>query len=161
MLEAGEDPKFIARRIVISASEDIGNAEPMALVVATAAARAVEMIGLPEARINLAQAVTFLASAPKSNASYAGLDAASSAVRYQSNSEVPGHLRDSHYPGSEKLGRGLNYVYPHSHPGNYYPQQYLPDDLAGTRFYEPTENGYERKIKDRLEHLKNWEVKTK
>lgn len=161
MLEAGEDPKFIARRIVISASEDIGNAEPMALVVATAAARAVEMIGLPEARINLAQAVTFLASAPKSNASYAGLDAASSAVRHQSNSEVPGHLRDSHYPGSEKLGRGLNYVYPHSHPGNYYPQQYLPDDLAGTRFYEPTENGYERKIKDRLEHLKNWEVKTK
>ena len=146
---------------MISASEDIGNAEPMALVVATAAARAVEMIGLPEARINLAQAVTFLASAPKSNASYAGLDAASSAVRYQSNSEVPGHLRDSHYPGSEKLGRGLNYVYPHSHPCNYYPQQYLPDDLAGTRFYEPTENGYEQKIKDRLEHLKNWEVKTK
>ena len=161
MLEAGEDPKFIARRIVISASEDIGNAEPMALMVATAAARAVEMIGLPEARINLAQAVTFLASAPKSNASYAGLDAAASAVRHQSNSEVPGHLRDSHYPGSEKLGRGLNYVYPHSHPGNYYPQQYLPDDLTGTRFYEPTENGYERKIKDRLEHLKNWEVKTK
>ena len=161
MLEAGEDPKFIARRIVISASEDIGNAEPMALMVATAAARAVEMIGLPEARINLAQAVTFLASAPKSNASYAGLDAASFAVRHQSNSEVPGHLRDSHYPGSEKLGRGLNYVYPHSHPGNYYPQQYLPDDLTGTRFYEPTENGYERKIKDRLEHLKNWEVKTK
>ena len=161
MLEAGEDPKFIARRIVISASEDIGNAEPMALLVATAAARAVEMIGLPEARINLAQAVTFLASAPKSNASYAGLDAATSAVRHQSNSEVPGHLRDAHYPGSEKLGRGLNYVYPHSHPGNYYPQQYLPDDLAGTRFYKPTENGYEQKVKEHLEHLKNWEVETK
>ncbi len=154
MLEAGEDPKFIARRLVISASEDIGNAEPTALMVAVAAARAVEMIGLPEARLNLAQAVTFLASAPKSNASYAALDAATAAVRSTAGSEVPMHLRDAHYPGSEKLGRGIHYQYPHAFPGNYCPQQYLPDDLEGTVFYDPTENGYERKIKERLRRLK-------
>lgn len=161
MLEAGEDPKFIARRIVISASEDIGNAEPMALVVATAAARAVEMIGLPEAQLNLAQAVTFLASAPKSNASCVGIGAATAAVRHQSNSEVPGHLRDAHYPGSEKLGRGNGYVYPHNHPGNYYPQQYLPDDLVGTHFYTPTANGYEKKIKSHLEMLEGLKASDK
>ncbi|MDO4289310.1 MAG: replication-associated recombination protein A, partial [Eubacterium sp.] len=155
MLEAGEDPKFIARRIVISASEDIGNAEPMALMVATAAARAVEMIGLPEARLNLAQAVTFLASAPKSNASYAGLDAAQAALHGASNSEVPMHLRDSHYPGSEKLGRGLTYKYPHNYPENYCPQQYLPDDIDGSVFYHPTENGYEKRIAERLRHLRD------
>ncbi|MEG0378509.1 MAG: replication-associated recombination protein A, partial [Eubacterium sp.] len=151
MLEAGEDPKFIARRIVISASEDIGNAEPMGIVVATAAARAVEMIGLPEARINLAQAVTFLASAPKSNASYMGIEKATQAVRHTSNSQVPAHLQDTHYAGSDKLGRGQTYQYPHNYPGNYTPQQYLPSDIDGTVFYEPTENGTEKAIKDRLE----------
>ena len=155
MLEAGEDPKFIARRIVISASEDIGNAEPMALMVAVAAARAVEMIGLPEARLNLAQAVTFLASAPKSNASYAALDAAQAAVRRASNSQVPAHLQDSHYPGSKQLGRGLNYKYPHNYPENYCPQQYLPDDIAGEIFYHPTDNGFEQKISAHLKHLRN------
>lgn len=156
MLEAGEDPKFIARRLVISASEDIGNAEPMALTLAVSAARAVEMIGLPEARINLAQAVTFLASAPKSNAAYVGVDRAMEAVRHGSDSEVPEHLKDSHYPGSEKLGRGQGYIYPHGCPGNYAVQQYLPDDLIGTVFYRPTENGHEAAIKKRLDQLEKY-----
>lgn len=154
MLEAGEDPKFIARRIVILASEDIGNAEPLGLVVAVAAARAVEMIGLPEAQLNLAQAVTFLASVPKSNAATMGIGAATKAVRESSNLAVPPHLQDAHYPGSKKLGRGTDYVYPHDYPGNYYPQQYLPDDLVGQIFYEPSENGFEKKIKNRLELIR-------
>ena len=151
MLTAGEDPKFIARRIVISASEDIGNAEPLALPVAMAAADAVQFIGMPEARINLAQAVVFLACAPKSNASYVAIDAALAAVSHASNSNVPAHLQDTHYSGSEKLGRGLTYKYPHSYPGHYVPQQYLPDDLVGTHFYEPTEMGFEQKM---MEYLK-------
>ena len=155
MLEAGEDPKFIARRMVIAASEDISNAEPMALLVAVAAAKAVEMIGLPEARINLAQAVTFLAAAPKSNASYMGLEAAAQAVRQGADHTVPNHLRDSHYPGSDKLGHGQGYIYPHNYPGNYYPQQYLPDALTGVTFYRPTDNGYEKRIKARLDALKD------
>ena len=150
MISAGEDPKFIARRLVILASEDIGNAAPMGLVVATAAARAVEMIGLPEARINLAQATTYLASCPKSNAVINGIDNAMAAVKHDSNGEVPMHLRDAHYPGSEKLGRGLTYLYPHNYPGNYIPQQYLPDDLVGRTFYEPTDNGEEARIKEYL-----------
>lgn len=150
MITAGEDPKFIARRIVISASEDIGNAEPLALTVAMAAADAVQFIGMPEARINLAQAVVFLACAPKSNASYIAVDAALSAVQHVSNSNVPAHLQDTHYSGSEKLGRGLTYQYPHNYPGHYVVQQYLPDDLVGTHFYEPTEMGYERKMKEYL-----------
>lgn len=153
MLGAGEDPKFIARRLVISASEDVGNANPMALLVATAAARAVEMIGLPEARINLAQAATYIAASPKSNASYIGLDAAAQAVRHQSDGEVPMHLRDSHYSGSEKLGRGINYKYPHDYPGHYTPQQYLPTDLLGTHFYNPTDLGDEARIRAYLESL--------
>lgn len=111
----------------------------MALLVATAAARAVEMIGLPEARINLAQAATYIAASPKSNASYIGLDTATQAARHQSDGEVPMHLRDSHYSGSEKLGRGINYKYPHDYPGHYTPQQYLPTDLLGTHFYNPTD----------------------
>ena len=151
MITAGEDPKFIARRIVISASEDIGNAEPLALTVAMAAADAVQFIGMPEARINLAQAVVFLACAPKSNASYVAIDAALAAVSHASNSNVPAHLQDTHYSGSEKLGRGLTYKYPHSYPGHYVPQQYLPDDLVGTHFYEPTEMGFEQKM---MEYLK-------
>lgn len=150
MITAGEDPKFIARRIVISASEDIGNAEPLALTVAMAAADAVQFIGMPEARINLAQAVVFLACAPKSNASYLAVDAAIDAVKHVSNSNVPVHLQDTHYSGSKKLGRGTTYQYPHDYPGHYVKQQYLPDDLVGTHFYEPTEMGHERKMKEYL-----------
>jgi putative ATPase len=155
MITAGEDPKFIARRIVISASEDIGNAEPLALTVAMAAADAVQFIGMPEARINLAQAVVFLACAPKSNASYLAVDAAIDAVKHVSNSNVPAHLQDTHYSGSKKLGRGMTYQYPHNYPGHYVKQQYLPDDLVGTHFYEPTEMGHERKMK---EYLKKNEI---
>ncbi|WKY45639.1 replication-associated recombination protein A [Eubacteriaceae bacterium ES2] len=153
MLTAGEDPKFIARRIVISASEDIGNAEPLALTVAMAAAQAVDFIGMPEARINLAQAVVFLACSPKSNASYVAIDDALQAVRRASNSRVPAHLQDSHYKGSKDLGRGLNYLYPHSFPGHYIPQQYLPDDLKGVHFYTPGELGHEKKMNAYLEKI--------
>ncbi|MGL4607990.1 MAG: replication-associated recombination protein A [Eubacteriaceae bacterium] len=153
MIVAGEDPKFIARRLVISASEDVGNAEPMALVVAMAAADAVQFIGMPEARINLAQAVVFCACAPKSNASYLGVDQAIAAVKNTSTSSVPLHLQDTHYSGSEKLGRGMTYAYPHNYPGHYIKQQYLPDDLVGTSFYEPTNQGFENKIKKHLEKL--------
>lgn len=151
MITAGEDPKFIARRIVISASEDIGNAEPLALPVAMAAADAVAFIGMPEARINLAQAVVFLACAPKSNASYLAVDAAIEAVKHVSNSHVPAHLQDTHYSGSKNLGRGMTYQYPHNYPGHYVKQQYLPDDLVGTHFYQPTEMGYEQKMKEYLQ----------
>lgn len=153
MICAGEDPKFIARRIVISASEDIGNAEPLALTVAMAAAEAVQFIGMPEARINLAQAVVFLACAPKSNASYLAVDAAINAVKQSSNSAVPAHLQDTHYSGSEKLGRGLTYEYPHNYPGHHVPQQYLPDDMLGTHFYEPTDLGHEHKMKEYLKKI--------
>ena len=155
MLDAGEDPKFIARRMVIAASEDIGNANPMGLVVAVSAARAVEMIGLPEARINLAQAVTYLAASPKSNAAIMGIDAASEAVRHRSDGKVPAHLRDSHYRGSEALGRGVDYRYPHNYPGGYVAQQYLPDDIKDDTFYHPTDHGSEKAIAERLSRLKN------
>ncbi|MDI3536899.1 MAG: putative ATPase [Eubacteriaceae bacterium] len=158
MLAAGEDPKFIARRIVISASEDIGNAEPLALTVAMAAAQAVDFIGMPEARINLAQAVVFLACSPKSNASYLAIDDALQAVRKASNSRVPAHLQDSHYKGSKDLGRGLNYLYPHNFPGHYIPQQYLPDDLKDVHFYIPGQLGHEKKMKaylEKIEAIKN------
>lgn len=154
MLAAGEDPKFIARRIVISASEDIGNAEPLALVVAVAAERAVETIGLPEARINLAQAVTFLASCPKSNSAMRGISEASYAVKHFSDGEVPEHLRDSHYSGSAKLGRGVDYKFPHDYPGHYVAQQYLPDDIKDSVFYHPSQNGKEKIIKERLCQLR-------
>lgn len=157
MITAGEDPKFIARRIVISASEDIGNAEPLALPVAMAAADAVQFIGMPEARINLAQAVVFLACAPKSNAAYLAVDAAIDAVKHVSNSNVPTHLQDTHYSGSKKMGRGMTYQYPHNYPGHYVKQQYLPDDLVGTHFYEPTEMGHELKMKEYL--IKNGIIK--
>jgi putative ATPase len=155
MIEAGEDPKFIARRIVVSASEDIGNAEPMALLVAMAAADAVQFIGMPEAWINLAQAVTFLACAPKSNAAYQGIDQAILAVKHGSNSQVPSHLQDGHYTGSKNLNKGVGYKYPHSYPNHYVNQQYLPDDLVGSCFYEPTDLGYEMKLKKYLEKIKN------
>ena len=154
MLDAGESITFIARRIMICASEDVGNADPQALQVAVAAAQAVERIGLPEARILLSQAVCYVASAPKSNASYMAVDNALQTVRTRKVGEVPNHLKDSHYKGAAKLGHGIGYQYAHDYPEHYVDQQYLPDELLGTVFYEPTENGYEKKIKDHLEHLK-------
>lgn len=154
MLDAGEDPLFVARRLFIAASEDIGNADPLALLVAEAAFRAVEVLGMPEARIVLAQAATHLACAPKSNASFAALDKATAAARRAAGALVPNHLRDSHYPGAGKLGHGRGYRYPHSFPGNYVKQQYLPGPLARERFYRPGNNGYEKRIRQWLEQTK-------
>ncbi|WP_216696637.1 replication-associated recombination protein A [Anaerostipes faecalis] len=155
MIDAGESVTFIARRIMICASEDVGNADPQAIQVAVAAAQAVERIGLPEARILLAQAVTYVASAPKSNAAYMAVDKALESVRNHKNGEVPNHLKDAHYKGASKLGHGIGYRYAHDYPDHYVKQQYLPDNLLGTRFYEPTENGYEKKIKEYLKFIKN------
>ncbi len=140
MIDGGEDPKFIARRIFILASEDIGNADPQALLVAEAAFRAVEVIGLPECRINLAQAVTYMALAPKSNAAEAGIDAALAEVRRGPRRDVPSYLRDRHRPGSEDYGR---YRYPHDYPGHWVDQRYLPEGLERGCFYHPSENGWE------------------
>ncbi len=154
MLYAGEDIKFIARRIMICASEDVGNADPMALVVATSAAQAVERIGMPEAQIILSQAVTYVACAPKSNAAYEAIGAAMSAVRNNVTPPVPTHLQDAHYKGAEKLGHGLGYKYAHAYPNHYVEQQYLPDGLVGTKFYEPTEMGYEKQIREHFEMIK-------
>ena len=154
MLYAGEDIKFIARRIMICASEDVGNADPMALVVATSAAQAVERIGVPEAQIILSQAVTYVACAPKSNAAYVAIDAAMGAVKNKMTPPVPVHLQDAHYKGAEKLGHGLGYKYAHSYPNHYVDQQYLPDALVGTKFYVPTENGYEKNIREHFAKIK-------
>ena len=154
MLYAGEDIKFIARRIMICASEDVGNADPMALVVATSAAQAVERIGMPEARIILSQAVTYVASAPKSNAAYEAINAAMSTVRNNLTPPVPTHLQDAHYKGAEKLGHGLGYKYAHAYPNHYVEQQYLPDPLVGMTFYEPTEMGHEKKIREHFKYIK-------
>lgn len=140
MIDGGEDPKFIARRIFILASEDIGNADPQALLIAEAAFRAVEVIGLPECRINLAQAVTYMALAPKSNAAEAGIDAALAEVRRGPRRDVPSYLRDRHRPGSEKYGQ---YLYPHDYPGHWVDQRYLPEGLERGCFYHPSENGWE------------------
>ncbi|TCP54546.1 putative ATPase [Tumebacillus sp. BK434] len=152
MIDAGEDTKFIARRIIISASEDIGNADPRALQVAVSALQALEMIGMPEGRIILAQAVTYLATAPKSNAAYMGINHALQTIRDGSSVDVPMHLRDAHYKGAAKLGHGKGYLYPHDFPGNFVEQSYLPQELAGRTFYAPTRNGYEQIISDRLQH---------
>ena len=154
MLYAGEDIKFIARRIMICASEDVGNADPMALVVATSASQAIERIGMPEAQIILSQAVTYVACAPKSNAAYGAIDAAMRAVRNNVTPPVPAHLQDAHYKGAEKLGHGLGYKYAHDYPNHYVEQQYLPDALVGTKFYEPTEIGYEKKIREHFDRIK-------
>ena len=155
MIYAGEDPKFIARRIVICASEDVGNADPHALMVAVNAAQAVNFIGMPESRIILAQAVTYIASAPKSNAAYLGIDKALADVKHKRIKTVPPHLKDAHYNGAESLGNGNGYKYSHNYPGHYVKQQYLPDELVGTIYYEPTENGIEKKIKEKLDRLRN------
>lgn len=154
MIDAGESVTFIARRIMICASEDVGNADPQALQVAVAASQAVERIGMPEARIILAQAVTYVASAPKSNAAYMAVDQALESVRNHKIGAVPNHLRDAHYKGAAKLGYGIGYKYAHDYPDHYVKQQYLPDELLGTTFYEPTENGYEKNIKEYLERIR-------
>ncbi|MDK2966026.1 MULTISPECIES: replication-associated recombination protein A [Lacrimispora] len=154
MLYAGEDIKFIARRIMICASEDVGNADPQALVVAVAAAQAAERIGLPEAQIILSQAVTYVACAPKSNAACVAVFEAQEAVRNKKTMPIPVHLQDSHYKGSAKLGHGQGYLYAHDYENHYVKQQYLPDGMEGTEFYRPTENGYEKKIREHLSFLK-------
>lgn len=153
MLYAGEDVKFIARRIMICASEDVGNADPMALTVAVAAAQAVERIGMPESQIILSQAVTYVASAPKSNSAVNAIFAANDAVR-NNKTTVPTHLQDAHYKGAQKLGHGIGYKYAHDYPNHYVDQQYLPDEIKDARFYEPGDLGYEKQIKERLQKLR-------
>nr|WP_233413332.1 replication-associated recombination protein A [Nucisporomicrobium flavum] len=154
MLVAGEDPRFIARRIVIFASEDVGMADPQALLVATAAAQAVQSIGLPEAQLNLAQAVVHLATAPKSNTVTTAISAAIADVRAGRGGPVPPHLRDAHYPGSRGLGHGKGYRYPHDDPRGVVRQQYVPDDLIGADYYTPTDHGAERAVAERLPRLR-------
>src|SRR5690554_5373299 len=150
MLAAGEDPRFIARRMVIAAAEDVGNADPRALTVAVAAAQALEMVGLPEGRLPLAQAAVYLATAPKSNASYLAVDRAMKDVKNEETGGVPRHLRDSSHPGSKQMGYGRGYLYPHDFPGHYVKQQYLPDRLQGRVYYKPGDQGYEKEIRRRL-----------
>ena len=154
MLYAGEDIKFIARRIMICGSEDVGNADPNALTVAVSAAQAVERIGMPEAQLILSQAVTYVASAPKSNASCLAIGRAMEIVKTTKTAPVPVHLQDSHYKGAKKLGHGQGYLYAHDFPNHYVKQQYLPDGLTEEKFYEPTENGYEKQIKSHLQFLR-------
>ena len=153
MLYAGEDIKFIARRIMICAAEDVGNADPQALQVAVAAAQAVERLGMPEAQIPLAQAVTYVASAPKSNAAYMAIAEAMEAVK-NTKTTVPVHLQDSHYRGASKMGHGIGYKYAHDYPNHYVEQQYMPSELQGKVFYTPTENGYEQNIRDYFKKIK-------
>jgi len=150
MLEGGEDPRFLARRMVILASEDVGNADPQALLVADAAARAVDRVGMPECALNLAQAAVYLALAPKSNASHKGLAAARAEVRANGAKTPPDYLRDAHYPGAASLGRGEGYRYPHDEPDGIAGQPLLPGELRGRRFYEPTDRGFERQLGERL-----------
>lgn len=154
MLNGGEDPIFIARRLIISASEDIGNADPKALTLAVSAAKAVEIIGLPEGRIPLAQAVTYLAGAPKSNAAYLAINEALKLVEDEQNSPVPAHLKDSSYRGAKRLGHGTGYLYPHDYPGHYIDQEYLPRGLAEKIFYRPTEQGMEKQIRNYLDKVR-------
>ena len=148
MLYAGEDIKFIARRIMIHAAEDVGMADPQALNVAVSAAQAVERIGMPEARIILAEAVIYIASAPKSNSVISAIDQAMEAVRTEKTRPVPVHLKDTHYKGAEKLGHGAGYLYPHDFPGHYVKQQYLPDGMEGRTFYHPSDEGFEKEVKN-------------
>jgi putative ATPase len=154
MIEAGEDPRFIARRLVISAAEDIGLADPQALQIAVAAADAVAFIGMPEGRIPLAEATAYLATTAKSNAAYLAIDKAIADVRGGGFGRVPVHLRDAHYPGAKRLGHGKGYVYPHDSEIGVAPQQYLPDELRGRRYYEPKALGAERDVQARLEKIR-------
>lgn len=151
MIHAGEDPRFIARRLMICAAEDVGLADPMALVLATAAQQAAEFVGWPEARIPLAEATIYVATAPKSNSAYLAIDAALADVQETRTLPVPKHLRDAHYKGAEQLGHGVGYEYAHSHPGHFVAQDYLG---AVKRYYEPTDQGHEKKIKERLQQLR-------
>lgn len=155
MLYAGEDPKFIARRIIICASEDVGNADPRALQVAVSAFQAVEMIGMPECRIILSQAVCYVATAPKSNSSYLAIDKAMEDVQNIKIKQIPPYLKDAHYSGASELGNGIGYKYAHNYEKNYVKQQYLPDELKDNVYYNPSDNGYEKNIKKWLEFLKN------
>lgn len=159
MTEAGEQPEFIARRIMICAAEDVGLADPMALVVATAAADTVHYVGWPEARIALAEAAVYVAAAPKSNAAYLGIEAAISDIHDRPFSGVPLHLRDTSYRGAKQLGHGKGYLYPHDFPGHYTPQQYLPEEFADRVYYHPSENGREAKIAERLAYLRSLKPK--
>lgn len=154
MVVAGEDPRFIARRIMIAAAEDVGLADPTALLTATAAAQAVALVGLPEARIILAEAVIHVATAPKSNAAYTAIDAAIADVRAGRGGTVPAHLRDAHYPGASVLGHGTGYRYSHDDPRGVVEQTYLPDSLRGTAYYRPSAHGGERQITERLERIR-------
>lgn len=154
MLEGGEDPRFVARRIMILASEDIGLADPQALQVATAAAQSVALVGMPEARIILSQAVIYCALAPKSNAAYNAINRAIADVRAGASGQVPVHLRDGHYAGAKQFGHGVGYVYAHNEPGHVAAQQYLPDTLRGTVYYEPTQHGFERTLTERRERIR-------
>jgi putative ATPase len=154
MLEGGEDPRFIARRMVILASEDVGNADPQALLIADAAARAVDRVGLPECALNLAQAAVYLALAPKSNASYKALGAARAEVRENGAKTPPDYLRDAHYPGAGKLGRGEGYRYAHDEPGGVSDQPLMPEGLENLRFYTPTDRGFEADLGERLAELR-------
>ncbi len=154
MLKGGEEPTFIARRLIISASEDIGNADPHALTLAVSAAKAVQMIGMPEGRIPLAQAAVYLASAPKSNASYLAINKAMQLVEEEENRPVPKHLKDSSYRGAGRLGHGSGYRYPHDYPGHYVAQDYLPEGARGKILYHPTEQGREKQIRSYLEKIR-------
>lgn len=154
MVAAGEDPRFIARRLVISAAEDVGMADPSALQTAVAAAQAVQLIGMPEGQLVLAEAVVHLATAPKSNAAYLGINAALADVRAGRIGTVPPHLRDAHYSGAKQMGHGDGYRYAHDWPHGVAPQQYLPDVLAGSRYYDPSDRGYERQVSERLERIR-------
>ena len=153
MLEAGEDARFIARRLVILASEDIGEADPLSLLIATAAAQAVEYVGLPEAQLNLSQAVIHLATAPKSNRATTAIGAARADVRDRPSSGVPAHLRDGHYQGAKAIGHGDGYEYPHDDPRGWVDQQHLPPEVAGRRYYQPSQHGREREIAERMARL--------
>src|SRR6056297_2249295 len=155
MIVSGEDPKFIARRVVIHAAEDVGMADPTALIIAESAARAVEQIGFPEAKIPLAEAVIYIASAPKSNSVIKAIDSAVNYVENNKQGKVPAHLRDSHYSGAEDLGHGLNYKYPHDYPENYLEQNYLPDNISNKQFYKPGSLGREKKTAEFLHYLHN------
>ena len=154
MIEAGEDPRFITRRLIILASEDIGLADPPALTLAVSAAQAVALIGMPEGRIPLAEVTVYLALAPKSNASYVAINEAQKAIREGGIGEVPAHLRDSHYPGAGALGHGSGYVYPHDDPSGIVPQQYSPQGASGTPFYRPTSRGFEAELGKRQDAIR-------
>jgi putative ATPase len=154
MIEAGEDPRFIARRLIVHASEDVGMADPTALQIATAAAQAVDYVGLPEARINLAQAVIHLSLAPKSNAVVRAIGAAMDDVARGLGGPVPAHLRDAHYKGAARIGHGSGYAYAHDHPGGVVAQQYAPDTLDGREYYRPTRHGAEARLSEVLERIR-------